>query len=246
MTTDEQTLFLQQAFAQAPEYVRSYISSGKYDAFTEKIKTVGSFTEDVQSIISNEVLMMLLGMSEPQELATNLVQEAGITAEEADAVVVLANTEIFTPIQNEAQKAPASIAPRPQASSAPQAPIVPVPSIATPPPVQPYVPPVPIPAPQPQALPIVPEMRTMAHDVEAMKNGVPQAKPIPAQSTPAPVPQTAPIPVQPTPPVVPPEVGMGARPVTAPTTPRVRTPDSAELTSTLKKYGIDPYREAPE
>jgi hypothetical protein len=291
MNPNEQTEFLSQALAQAPAYIQSFIQSGKYETFLEKVKAISTFNTDVQVKISNEILIMLLGMSEPKELIDNLKREAGITDIQAEAVVVLANDEIFTPLQQEIQASTTATkiitTSAAQASPLPSPPLVPIlslttpaseplltapkvsASIATPLPQQPLPTgnvssnePSWTPTPEIQS---VPTMRTMAHDVESMKEGIrpaptPYSMPnmpersVPPQQTQTPVPvvpislpstQTPvpePVPVRIWAPVsVPP-----SQIPTAPETSRIPSPDPTELTNTLKKYGIDPYREPPE
>ncbi len=96
----------------------------------------------------------------------------------------------------------------------------------TPPPVAPMPPaptPPPTPAPEPPAPPATPQMRTMAHDVEALKDG---KMPEPQRPAP-PTPQT---------------------PAQAPVTHEAAQdmPSHQEVTESLKQYGVDPYREPVE
>ncbi len=254
---------LAQAFAQAPGYIQDFVRSGKYDGFLEKVRTTENLHIDVLDTVSDEVLMMLLGMSEPQELTDNLKKEAGLTDAQADSVIAIANREIFAPLQEELRESQSSAG----EASAPETPVIPVspvpaalspaPAPAAPPPVLAPVPsplaeqtPAPVPAP----VPAEPMVRTMAHDVEAMKTGT-AAAPAPYQMPAAPV-LAAPALEAPQQPSLP---SRWAAPVTAPSdTPsfskvpgsspasRNAAPDIQEVTSTLQKYGIDPYREPTE
>lgn len=133
------------------------------------------------------------------------------------------------------------------------APIAAVPPAAAPSPapaIQPAT--TPTPAPRPSAPPPEPVMRTMAHDVESMNGqGASQAPaypppvPVPAPTptdAPAPAPERAAVP------------SAWSAPVSAPRsetppphpTRAIGAPDPQEVASTLKKYGVDPYREPPE
>lgn len=180
------------------------------------------------------------------------------------------------PVRAQASSAPAApIVPPPTlVTPVPPAPAMMVPTPApvfTPRPVEPYIPPappvsVPIPGPLPQTpaapqwtppAPIEPTMRTMAHDVESMKAGaIPAPTPYhasvpppvaPAVEPPAPRMPSTPEPrlVVPPPPSVPPSQ-VSEAPQLSRTRAATPVPDLHEVTSTLQKYGIDPYRETPE
>lgn len=228
---------LADAFAQAPEPVQAFISSGKYEAFLEELRTAQNLHVDVVNLVSDELLMMLVGMSEPLELAENLKSEAGLTDEQTAAVIDAANREIFVPLRNSVVQ--------PEASSPAREPLVPMPApIASPP-----TPPVPVttvkeaPPPPPVATiapepvqPSISSVRTMAHDVEAIKEG----------SAPEPVPYRAPEPLVPAPVAPTPIITPAAPAMSSPRPVVTAAPDPGEVASTLKQYGIDPYREPVE
>lgn len=257
-----------QVFAQAPTYVQDFIRSGKYEEFLTELRTQENMHIDVLDIVSDEILMMLLGMSEPLMLADNLKEEAVLTDEQTAAVIALANQRIFMPLQesmrNPVQKPQVSIV-REQAPSTPSAPLVrtpevlapassvmiPEPVVAAPVPAPVFVPPpAPIIPPEP-TVPVAPvehTMRTMAHDIEAMQGGT---LPAPVHYT-APTPRSQPVyqaPVAPSAPA-PLPTPLPSAPEIAPVpevvVPRTNTPSHKEVVNTLKQYGIDPYREAPE
>lgn len=139
-----------------------------------------------------------------------------------------------------------------QTPPAPVAPITPNPTL------QPIAP-VAMPAAAPVSIPVPPQtqlpMRTMAHDVEAMKGGSPASAAM--QVAPATAPPPVSLPIAPAP-VAAPLPKEWAAPVTPPndvpafdktpniSAPRIPAPDKKEVVSTLQKYGIDPYREVPE
>ena len=277
MDTDT-TAVIEQALETAPPYIREYLRSGKYAAFIEDVRLIGNYHVDTLGIISDEVLMMLLGMSDPRELAESLKREAKLTDEQIGLIISLANDHIFTPLRSEARKeevpnetvgkvsaaplvgppslsgvspaalsTPASIPGYPPDPTRPAqgAPVAaaplsvppPVPLMATPEPM-----PLPVrPAPPTMAEPIAtPTMRTMAHDVEAMKDGQP----------PAPLPYTGGAPAvaapRPEPVAAPPVVSSLPPPSAPPSLPMPAAPSEDEVHATLKQYGIDPYREPVE
>ena len=181
------------------------------------------------------------------------------------------NEAAIPPVPPAPPRAPLAPVPSPVATpSVPPPPAVPIPPPAPrpapPAPLPPPPPEPPRPVPPPRAAPLPPEpswtptqelraepsVRTMAHDVEAMKSGgmpapIPYTAPKPASPPPAPAPQM-PSPPQPPPPMAPQPV---RPPVTEPLRPTphpqdLHAPDREEVTTTLQKYGIDPYREPVE
>lgn len=258
-TTKDQILA---AFEQAPPYVKELVNSGKYTEFMNKVRILGNYHADVLGNISDEILMMLLGMSEPVELMDNLQKEAGITQEEAGMIVDLANDEIFGPLRESLKKGSESApvqAPRPA--------LVETPAVATgyyPDPTRPNAPaPAPLPVPPPAPIPVPvppapvaqapippvapPPMRTMVQDIEQMGQGGATPPPVVAQMPPV-SPSAIPTPVRPAPepppPYIPPPVPPPPPP--QPTPNPEDAPNRAEIEATLKRYGIDPYREPVE
>ncbi|MGB4076335.1 MAG: hypothetical protein WBK28_01355 [Minisyncoccia bacterium] len=319
--TKERDGLIEAAYLQAPPHIQEFLSSGKFEAFLNDIRSNENIRIDSMARVSDELLMMLLGMSEPLELAENLKAHANLTDEHIGTLITLANERIFTPLREEMQNktegseiqntatpiaplvplptigsvltAPVSTpgyppdptrpTPSPYTPPGYSAPAPPVPSYApptlpspvsntpqiknpfapsaysappapqfpTPPPSTPIPPPTPVPIPE---LP-TPTMRTMVHDVEAMKEGHTPA-PVPytmLSSTPVPMPQQ-PITVAsaPIPPLVPavaplPRPAISSAPlpqsVNPPATRITSALSAKEIQATLKQYGIDPYRE---
>ena len=274
---------LVRVYEAAPEAIRNFIDEDGVDAFALRMQSRMKLHVDVAQELANRILLTLLGVIEPTNLPAEL-KTAGVADEQVDEVLKAANEAIFLPLREEMRNAPQAPA-QPQvpvqAPSSPQAPLVSVPTpIAMPqapapqPVVPTYVPPTPQPpapvytppaqpvaAPEPYipaTPPPAPVARTMAHDVEAMKDGhfvpawAPPATPAPVQQaapaapvfTPMPAPVTAPAPQPKQSAYVPPPINaLRAEPV-APKQPASDTlPERKEITDTLKKYGIDPYHE---
>ncbi len=216
-------------------------------------KTVLSLTRKYQlhtdqaGELHKALLMMLLGVYSPSRFATTL-EDKDFSEETVEGIIADLNEQVFAPLRKEEREetapnssaakkeplapVPAPLNPIPQAPT-PTAPVVPVP---TPKPVPPPSPAVSAPlAPPPTPSPSYePTMRTMAHDIEGMKDG----------HAPAPVPHQIPGLAHP---AVAPAVPMPPTPVpitVPPVAPSSAHPDPTEVRTTLQKYGIDPYRES--
>lgn len=238
-----------------PAPVRDYVTS---DALNQDVLWFGrkyQLHTDQMGMFRQEMMFLLLGVHPPVRFA-NVLEDQGFAEEMVEGMLADLNERVFAPLRKaerewsmeEKKRAPA---PTPVRASSP--PLVPPPAPIAPP-VKPVVPTVPVPpaaattppTPAPtQTAPTITSittppvyeatMRTMAHDIEGMKDG----------HAPAPVPHHIPdMPVAPTPALVPPPIPAPVAP-SAPAT-SLHAPDPVEVKQTLQKYGIDPYREAPE
>lgn len=274
---------LVKAYDAAPPQIQAFIDDERLTDFMITLQMQKKMQVDVAGEVSNRILLTLLGVLSPNELPAEL-KAAGVPEEQVDEVLKAANDSIFLPLREEMRNAPQAPA-QPQvpvqAPSSPQAPLVSVPTpiamsqAPAPQPVVPaYIPPAPQPvapiytppaqpvaAPEPYipaTPPPAPVARTMAHDVEAMKDGhsvpawtppiasapVPQAAPTAPVFTPmrSPTPAPAPQPKQSA--YVPPPINALRAEAAAQKQPASDTlPERKEITDTLKKYGIDPYHE---
>lgn len=219
---------------------------------------------DIANQVSNELLLMLLGFTAPDQMFDQFVDMEGLELDVIPDLLADINKEILLPLRGSlnASQAPAQdSAPNP-ASPAPR---TTPPAQPSPQPVSVAIPPIDAPASAAPPMPhpvTEPVMRTMAGDMQAMKEhpeGIPHATvsapfaqdstPRPAPTSPVPAPQPvlehAPIPVPPQPiaPATPApdllsESGHPAR--------TVAPPPNLPGAPIVKEYGTDPYREPLE
>lgn len=199
---------LKAAYDAAPEPVRAYVSSGAFKTAMTDMQAKLGLSPEQSSVVSDEALMLLLGMSEPAEFVAAL-GEGGLSETETSAIVAYINENIFSRLQKEESgtqtaerpampqttqqpaPAPAKLLQRPS-SAVSSIPAEPMPASRPAPPPSVYV---------PQTL----QMRTMAHDVESMKAGksadmfpAPAVTPKPVPGIPNPPAPAAPLPAAPT------------------------------------------------
>jgi hypothetical protein len=270
-----------------PVPVQNFLRGPERDAVSSELSTKYNLHADQAGVFERSFIYMLLGVYTPEEFVQELT-DAGIPQDTVRGLTADVNERVFKPLQNAER---ATVPPTPIA--------VPVPVYAPPAPA-PFVPPTPVvpasiysapvptpqpvaPAPQPfaqsAAIPVSPApvptyehpaVRTMAHDMQMMKEGghaqptwqpssparTFQTSSVPntgsfAQSAPAipstpavPQPQSAPIysaPVQPRPaPPIPHNLPGQPAPFNAPHAPAASSPPI------IKEYGVDPYREMPQ
>lgn len=220
-----------------PAPVRDFVVSDKPGQVVLELSRKYQMHADQADKFHQALLFMLLGVYDPDKFVDKL-SEVGLSQETIQGVLTDLNRLVFEPIKQK------------EVATVPQ--VVPRPPVA------------PVPAPLSDALPIEPAapiiapppMRTMANDIESMSpGGAPQpaapVAPTPLPAPEAPKPTVAPLPPQWSAPVAAPKDVPAfdktfARPLASAGRPESTTPDLNEVHNTLKKYGIDPYREAPE
>jgi hypothetical protein len=227
---------IRDAFKTLPGPIREFVSSPDFGDVMENMSRRHGLHIDTAGKVGDASTRMLIGLLSPVQFVTEL-KAAGLPDATASAILQDLNERVFKPLHEKVreEKTPTLTPPTtvsttsvsPPAPRPPQPPPTPRPA---PPPIMPPPAPKPVatvppPIPPPIVPPAIPPMRTMAHDVESMKEG---KVPTPTPSHPVPPPPPAP-----TLPRVPQEA-----PASIPT--------HEEVSTTLKQYGIDPYREPLE
>jgi hypothetical protein len=283
VTKDEFSESVATLLRSLPAPIRTFVQSSERDELMRNLVTTYHLHADQAGALEKALLFMLLGVYSPEEFMSTL-REGGLTEDTINSIAVEINEKVFKPIQNEERKVPSSppvVLPIPQASPAPvekhinrlEVAPVPVPPVPVAPPVVKPVPEVKplsssIPAPKPASVTEQgsghgeqPQMRTMAADIEAVKEhrapsaffthgapiiAVPPRLPVipsgPGSTNTAP-PKPAPVAPPPANPVV---AAVSEKMPPAPVARTAPPPSNLPGTPLIKEYGTDPYREAPE
>ncbi len=216
--------------SELPQPIREFVMGPKRDTVSLALTHKHNLHVDQAAVFERAYLHMLLGIKTPEEFSVEL-REAGIADSTVNALSSDVNDMVFIPLRAQMQNA----SPQPQPPTPQRAPLVPPMELVAPP--APVVPPpvpsapnplqsVPVPVSNP-SLPDAYSVRTMAHDMEAVKNHqMPEPVVIPHPSV---APEVLPIAVPPTPP---------ARSSTP--------PPNLPGVPLQKQYGVDPYREPME
>jgi hypothetical protein len=253
------------AYDALPQPVRAYLASTKLYDMVQGFAGSYSLHVDTSGAIATATTDLLLGLKTPAEFQAELIQ-MGVPSATVETILKELNEKMFKPLQDEIKNAPAEekFVPEPEpivpapvtvppalvtpvpsvpqqvapVSPAPPPGVQPVPSAPPPPPVvQPPSPIVPAPPPQspPAPRPVMPSVQ---------QSSPPSWTRPPA---PAPAPFILPkIPAVPSAPPLAPPAPTPAPPMTSVQNPVRESARRDELHNVLKKYGIDPYREAPE
>lgn len=227
--------------SELPQPIREFITGPKRNAVSLALMQKHGLHADQAAAFEHAYLFMLLGIESPEEFSQEL-REAGIEEGTVTALATDVNEMVFKPLRSQMQAAtpaPAQPAPTYRAPLVPPMKLVeaaptPVTPLPAPAPV-PVVPP-PVSAVIPPPMPVAPSgepsytVRTMAHDIEAVKeHRAPEAIPVVHHSEPVPPVLHTPeqIPVPPSPRTAPPPPNLPGAPI-------------------QKQYGVDPYREPME
>ena len=250
-----------------PPVIRDYILQGKYTLVAKTLMTKYSLRIDQAGVLEQEILLLLMGVENPDEFTQALLTEAKLDQAAIDGIVRDVNTQIFAPLRAEEMKSAPTALKSETLSPPPQSPAytneMPQLIRSTQPQKQIFYPPLPRPA--ATAAAPAPEVMKMLEDHE--EPHIAFAK-TPAPSTPTPV-RTIPIPVPasvattpsaPSPlsgavaaalggnrPIMPPPAPTAGLPLKAPLSP------SAPVAKPIPKpvvppgpYASDPYREPIE
>lgn len=250
---------IQQVLADAPQPIRDFFVARKTEVVTKNLMQKYGLHVDQSAILEREIILLLLGLKDPEEFSETLLQEAQLDERLVTNIMLDVNAQIFIPLREQLRHQESES--RPQASGMRQPQMQQAPK-APPPPPPAYIPPAPKPRqpmPQPQAVQPA-SMPAMA------AGGIPKRDTLPAaavlaprtdlaaairQAQSAPPPQMplasaqAPSPLPPTP--APVMEAVRNAPINNPLggLPDDRSAPQNGVAKT-RPYSVDPYRELPE
>ena len=230
---------MQQVLGTLPSPVRDYLTKGGLENTARTMTSRYNLHIDQGAVLERELMLVLMGIEQPAELAQTLQSEIGLTPEQIKAILTDINAEVFQPLQDKMRAGPAT----------PAAP-APIPA-----PAQPQPAPAPRPAPPNEpvhtARQVAPPPNLPGAEVQEPNIGMPPAATeanTVVYATPRPAPVAAPAPT-PTPapmPVRQPVASVPEQPI-APITQAPAAPLPQESARPiLKQYGVDPYKEPIE
>lgn len=207
-----------QAYDRAPKQVQQYLSSGEFEVFLKRLKDQFRLSDGMAGDAGNEILMSILNIVDPKELAVGLEVDAHIPEELLDPMLDEIRKAIFGPLREKMEKDGVIPAAKPADVPAP-APINRLTPAAKPTPVTPVVPPAPAAAPVAAVVAKPPVPKPFGADVAAplVKAAAPIASPMPP---------------------TPPSIALKTRPGES------AGPLSPKKVPSLSK--MDPYREMPD
>jgi hypothetical protein len=137
-----------------PPPIRHYLGQGKYSVVAQSLMTKYALHVDQGSILEREIMLLLMGIENPNEFVQTLGEEAKLDQQTIKGITEDVNAQIFIPLREEIRKAPIT-----PTRTVPVRP-VPSPRVTIPPPSyarpNPIAPPTPVPPPLPTPTPTPP------------------------------------------------------------------------------------------
>ena len=105
-----------------PPAIRSYLSQGRHTPVAKSLMAKYGLRVDQGGILEREIILLLMGVENPEEFTRSLVQEANLGQETIAGIVRDVNAQIFAPLREEMRHptpAPAPAKPAPQVYAPP-------------------------------------------------------------------------------------------------------------------------------
>ena len=94
---------IQERFASLPEAVRNAVADESVEKKLRALASKYKLHLDQWVVLENEIMMTLIGLEEPENMAKNVAKEVGTDEETAQKIVNDIAREIFTPIREKLQ-----------------------------------------------------------------------------------------------------------------------------------------------
>jgi hypothetical protein len=101
---DNQEQQLKDAFLQLPEVLQKAITNADVQANLRKLANTHKLHLDKWVILENEIMMALLGLTDPNDLPRNISEQILIPIEQAREITDSVTKIVFDPIQEELQR----------------------------------------------------------------------------------------------------------------------------------------------
>lgn len=108
MNQDQPELTVEESIKQVmktlPPVVRAYLAHGKYSVVAQKLMAKYGLHVDQGSILERELMLLLMGIENPNEFTQALTEEAKLNQQTIDGIVQDINAQVFIPLREEEMK----------------------------------------------------------------------------------------------------------------------------------------------
>ncbi len=108
MNPDQPELTLDESVKQVmqtlPPVIRTYLAQGKYTVVAKTLMAKYGLRVDQAGVLEREIMLLLMGIENPDEFIQALVEEAKLDKKIVDGSVQDVNTQIFIPLRQEEMK----------------------------------------------------------------------------------------------------------------------------------------------
>lgn len=95
---------IKQVMQTLPPVIRNYLGQGKYSVVAENLMAKYGLHIDQGGILEREIMLLLMGIENPDEFTQSLVEEAKLDQKTIDSIVQDVNDQIFIPLREEERK----------------------------------------------------------------------------------------------------------------------------------------------
>jgi hypothetical protein len=92
-----------------PSPIRNYLGQGKYSEVANNLMTKYGLHVDQGGILEREIMLLLMGIENPDEFTQALVEEAKLDQQTINNIVKDVNEQIFVPLREEMRKGPQTV-----------------------------------------------------------------------------------------------------------------------------------------
>lgn len=122
-----------------PPVIRDYLAQGKYTPIAKSLMTKYNLRIDQGGVLEREIMLLLMGVENPDEFTQALVEEARLDEQTVSNIIKDVNNQIFAPLRKEEEKG--GMNENIQSPAKPAAPVAaPRPGVVTPPHIAPLPP----------------------------------------------------------------------------------------------------------
>ncbi len=89
-----------------PPPIRNYLGQGKYSVVANNLTTKYALHIDQGGILEREIMLLLMGIENPDEFIKTLAEEAKLDQQTINSIVRDVNEKIFVPLREEMRKGP--------------------------------------------------------------------------------------------------------------------------------------------
>jgi hypothetical protein len=95
---------IKQVMQTLPPVIRNYLAQGKYSVVAQNLMATYSLHIDQGGILEREIMLLLMGIENPAEFISALVEEAKIDPQTVNKIVQDVNEQVFIPLKEAEMK----------------------------------------------------------------------------------------------------------------------------------------------
>lgn len=95
---------IKELLKEVPAPIRAFFASGKVETVAKNLMQKNKLHIDQGAVVEREIILLLLGLKDPEEFVKTLSEEAKLDAQTVNSIVQDINAQIFIPLREEEMK----------------------------------------------------------------------------------------------------------------------------------------------